>query len=575
MRWSQTFIPTLKEVPQDAEIPSHQLLLRAGLMRKLHSGLFTFLPLGLRALRKVSQIIREEMDRAGAVEILMPALHPQELWERTGRLESMKEVMFTFKDRADRPLLLGPTHEEVVTDLAAREISSYRQLPVNFYQIQTKFRDEIRPRFGLMRAKEFIMKDAYSFDTDWDGAQRSYQAMYDAYVRIFKRCGLVTKPVEADTGAMGGNQSHEFMVITDAGEDGLVECDSCSYAANLERAEGISTHVYASPATLLPVEKIATPTQRTIQEVADFLKADPRNLLKTLVYEADGALIAVVLPGDREVNEIKLRKALGASAVALAADHQVRALTGASPGFVGPVGLSGVKIVCDRTAQGLQDGVTGANEDGFHILNVSLERDVKVDLFADVALAKEGDRCPSCGGTLRVKRGVEVGHVFKLGTKYSEALGAKFLDEAGQSQVAIMGCYGIGVSRTLQAVVEQSHDKDGIRWPVSIAPFQVHAVLLTPQDAASREAGDRAVAELESLGVEVLYDDRDERPGFKFKDADLIGLPIRLTIGGKSLARGVAEVKLRGVDGIQEVPVAEAPARVAQIVREQLAALNA
>ncbi len=575
MRWSQTFIPTLKEVPQDAEIPSHQLLLRAGLMRKLHSGLFTFLPLGLRALRKVSQIIREEMDRAGAMEILMPALHPQELWELTGRLTSMKDVMFTFKDRADRPLLLGPTHEEVVTDLAAREISSYRQLPVNFYQIQTKFRDEIRPRFGLMRAKEFIMKDAYSFDTDWDGASRSYQAMYDAYVRIFKRCGLVTKPVEADTGAMGGNQSHEFMVITDAGEDGLVECDSCSYAANLERAEGISTHVYATPATLLPVEKIATPTQRTIQEVADFLKADPKNLLKTLVYEADGALVAVVLPGDREVNEIKLRKALGASAVALAADHQVRALTGATPGFVGPVGLSGVKIVCDRTAQGLQDGVTGANEDGHHIIHVSLERDVKVDLFADIAMAKEGDRCPVCGGTLRVKRGVEVGHVFKLGTKYSEALGATFLDEAGQTQTAIMGCYGIGVSRTLQAVVEQSHDKDGIRWPVSIAPFQVHAVLLTPQDAASREAGDRAVAALEGLGVEVLYDDRDERPGFKFKDADLLGMPLRLTIGGKSLARGVAEVKIRGVEGIQEVPVAEAPARVAELVREQLAALNA
>jgi prolyl-tRNA synthetase len=575
VRWSQTFIPTLKEVPQDAEIPSHQLLLRAGLMRKLHSGLFTFLPLGLRALRKVSQIIREEMDRAGAIEILMPALHPQELWERTGRLTTMKDVMFTFKDRADRPLLLGPTHEEVVTDLAAREISSYRQLPVNFYQIQTKFRDEIRPRFGLMRAKEFVMKDAYSFDTDWDGASRSYQAMYDAYVRIFKRCGLVTKPVEADTGAMGGNQSHEFMVITDAGEDGLVECDACSYAANLERAEGVSTHVYAAPAALLPVEKIATPTQRTIQEVADFLKADPKNLLKTLVYEADGALVAVVLPGDREVNEIKLRKALGANAVALAADHQVRALTGATPGFVGPVGLTGVKIVCDRTAKGLQDGVTGANEDGHHIVHVSLERDVKVDLFADIAMAREGDRCPSCGGTLRVKRGVEVGHVFKLGTKYSEALGATFLDEAGQSQVAIMGCYGIGVSRTLQAVVEQSHDKDGIRWPVSIAPFQVHAVLLTPQDAASREAGDRAVAALEALGVEVLYDDRDERPGFKFKDADLIGLPIRLTIGGKSLARGVAEVKIRGVDGIQEVPVAEAPARVAELVREQLAALNA
>lgn len=544
-RWSEQLIPTLKESPQDAEIPSHQLMLRAGLMRKLAGGLYIFLPLGLRALRKVERIVREEMDRAGALEILMPALHPREVWERTGRYEVLRDVMFKIKDRQEREMVLGPTHEEIVTDLVAREINSYRQLPKNFYQIQTKFRDEIRPRFGLMRAKEFSMKDAYSFDVDDAAADISYKAMYDAYVRIFERCGLRTKIVEADTGAMGGSFSHEFMVLADAGEDGLVECEQCPYAANLERAEtGEMAPLLFDGADELP-EAVDTPNARTINEVAAYFDTTPAQMIKTLIYVADGEPVAVMAPGDREINEIKLKRALGAAELGLADDATIERVTGAPVGFAGPVGLVGVRMLADVKLKNGCGMITGANQGDRHIRNVDLGRDVPNLEYADLVFAQDGDPCPRCGGALRQKRGIEVGHVFKLGTKYSEKLGALYLDEHGKQHPAVMGCYGIGVTRTLQAVIEQSHDKDGIIWPAAIAPYQLEVLIITPKHGPSMETGMELAAALEVAGFDVIVDDRDERPGFKFKDADLLGLPLRLSVGEKSLARGVVEIKCR------------------------------
>lgn len=573
MRWSKQLIPTLREAPQEAEIPSHQLMLRAGLIRKLASGLYTFLPLGLRALQKVERIVREEMDRAGALEILMPALHPQEIWEQTGRFEVLKDVMFKIRDRQERPMVLGPTHEEIVTDLVAHEVSSYRQLPINLYQIQTKFRDEIRPRFGLMRAKEFIMKDAYSFDTSWEGAEASYQAMYEAYKRIFKRCGLRTKIVEADTGAMGGSSSHEFMVLADSGEDGLVECEKCPYAANLERAETAESpaRVFAD-ADKMP-EVVATPGRRTIAEVADFFKSPPERFIKTLIYLADGAPVGVLVPGEREVNEIKLRRALGAQAVALADDETIQRVTGAPVGFAGPVGLN-IRMIADVRLRGVRGAITGANRNDAHIVNVDLARDTRVEAFADLVFAKEGDGCPRCGGRLVEKRGIEVGHVFKLGTKYSEKLGACYLDAAGQQHPAIMGCYGIGVTRTLQAVIEQSHDKDGIVWPISLAPYDVEVLVVNMQHAESVAVGERLAQELEKRGAEVLLDDRDERPGVKFKDADLLGLPLRVSVGERSLAKGGVEIRFRKSGEVRMADIGSAANKVVQCLEELRRALE-
>jgi prolyl-tRNA synthetase len=566
-RWSQQCIPTLKESPQDAEIPSHRLMLRAGLMRKLGGGLYTFMPLGLRALRKVEAIVREEMNRAGALEILMPALHPREVWERTGRYDVLKDVMFKIVDRQEREMVLGPTHEEIVTDLVAREISSYRQLPRNFYQIQTKFRDEIRPRFGLMRAKEFIMKDAYSFDVDSDAADVSYQAMYDAYVRIFARCGLATRIVEADTGAMGGSSSHEFMVLADAGEDGLVECPACGYAANLERAESAPSGSVEFADADQPLETVDTPNARTIAEVAAFFDTDPARMIKTLIYKADGQLVAVLLPGDRDVNDIKLKRALGAAELDLASDAEVEAATGAPVGFAGPVGLTGVRLIADQRLRGYRGAITGANAVDQHLVHVDLERDVGALDYVDLTLARDGDICARCGGTLQEKRGIEVGHVFKLGTKYSEKLGALYLDEQGKQHPAVMGCYGIGVTRTLQAVIEQRHDGDGIQWPAAIAPYPVEVLIINAQHAESVAVAERIAADLEAAGIEVLLDDRDERPGVKFKDADLLGLPVRLGIGEKSLKRGEVEVTVRATGERS----ACAPEQVVETVRGILA----
>ncbi len=563
MRWSRTLIATLRDDPQDAEIVSHKLMLRAGLVRKLSGGLYTFMPLGLRALQKVSQIIREEMNLAGAQEILMPALQPAELWERSGRLATMGPGMFRLKDRAERLMTLGPTHEEVVTQLVAGEISSYRQLPCTLYQIQTKFRDEIRPRFGLMRAKEFIMKDAYSFDTSLDTADVSYQSMYDAYVRIFRRCGLDARPVEADTGDIGGKWSHEFMVLADSGEDGIVDCPACGYAANQERAERacpVAPSVQECPAN----ESVNTPNVHTIDELTAFLKCDADRLIKTLICLADGKPVAALMPGDRDLNEQKLKRMLNAKKVELADDETILKITGAPVGFAGPVNLA-IPIYADNALQGATDRIAGANRQDTHILHVNLGRDATITAFGDIVIAGAGDICPRCGKTMQMKRGIEVGHVFKLGTKYSESFEARYLNDKGQNEIMVMGCYGIGVTRTLQAVIEQSHDADGIVWPISVAPFAVNLLLLDPKDPAVCAVADQLEKDLQAKGLDVFVDDREERPGVKFKDADLIGCPIRVVAGAKGLAKGGVEIKLRTSKTVAIVPLEQAADAVSKL----------
>jgi prolyl-tRNA synthetase len=481
--------------------------------------------------------------------------------------------MFKVKDRQQRDMVLGPTHEEVISDLSARQINSYRQLPKTFYQIQTKFRDEIRPRFGLMRAKEFIMKDAYSFDVSWDAADVSYQAMYDAYVRIFNRCGLRAKVVEADTGAIGGDFSHEFMVLADAGEDGIVECEACSYAANLERAERKTPASKPSSTDLLP-SVVATPGKRTIEEVSTFLQIKPWDLIKTLIYVADGQPIAVLVAGNRELNEHKLRRILKATTLELADDAMILKVTGAPVGFAGPVGLK-IPIYADVELQTPRVSATGANVVDSHLINVLVGRDFTVTAFHDLVIAKEGDKCPRCGTRMRGKRGIEVGHVFKLGTKYSQLFNAGYLDAEGNHQISIMGCYGIGVTRTLQAVIEQCHDKDGIRWPVSVAPFAVclTPLVVTPGSQPMTLALDLQ-ARLEAAGIETILDDRDERPGVKFKDSELVGFPLRVNLGEKSLAKGEVELKPRG-GTMRMVPIAEAAAEVIAWVRAESERLGA
>ena len=572
MRWSRSLIATLREDPQEAEIDSHKLLLRAGLIRKLAGGLYTFLPLGLRALKKVEAIIREEMDRAGALEILMPALQPAELWEKTGRLATMGPGMFTLKDRQERLMALGPTHEEVVTDLITREINSYRQLPCTVYQIQTKFRDEIRPRFGLMRAKEFIMKDAYSFDTSLDAADASYQAMYDAYVRLFTRCGLHVKPVEADTGAIGGKWSHEFMVMADSGEDAVIECSACAYAANVEKAERAVTP--PPPGAACPAaEPVTTPATRTIEAVAAYLKLAPDRIIKTVIYSADGKPVAALVPGDREVNEHKLQRMLGAKILERADDGMIGRVTGAPVGYAGPVGLT-IPIVADQALENAADRVVGANAADTHLIHVCIGRDACVTAFGDLVNACAGDTCPRCAQPLRLTRGIEVGHVFKLGTKYTEAFGSRYLNESGKTEIMIMGCYGIGVTRTLQAIVEQCHDANGIIWPATVAPYTVALLSLDPKDAAVSQAVAAIERQLEDAGIDVLVDDRDDRPGVKFKDADLVGFPFRVVVGSKSLAKGCVELKRRSGADSELIPLENAAARIQQVVANARAALD-
>lgn len=578
MRWSQLFIPTLKETPQDAEIPSHQLMLRAGLIRKLGSGLYTYLGLGYRALQNVQGIVRDEMNRAGGQEILMPAVQPAELWRRSGRYEMMADVMFCLKDKHDRDMVLGPTHEEVITEIVAKEITSYRQLPVNFYQIQTKFRDEIRPRFGLMRSREFIMKDAYSFDADDDAANASYKLMFDAYTRIFARCGLASSAVEADTGAIGGNHSHEFMVLAEAGEDGIAVCESCGYAANLEKAES-RIEPRKDPEDSEAMSLVDTPKLSKIEAVAKFFDKPADRCIKTLIFvasyhddSADEApdreeLVAVAVPGDRDVNEIKLRKVLGAARLSMAEPKVVVEATGAALGYAGPIGLS-CRVIADERLRGIRGATAGPNQTDKHYAHVDLERDADIQEWVDVCTVQPGDGCPRCDASLIEKRGIEVGHVFKLGTKYSDILGAKFLDADGKQHPMIMGCYGIGVSRTLQAAIEQCHDENGIVWPITLAPFPVQIVAMDPKDEDASAVVEKLEADLNAAGIDVLIDDRDERPGVKFKDADLVGMPIRLTIGKRGLGNGIVEMKLRTEADREDLPLADAASLVIAKVAE-------
>ena len=570
MKWTKSLIQTLREDPGDAEIDSHKLMVRAGLMKKVAGGLYTYLPLGMRSLNKVQKIVREEMDRAGAQEIVMPILQPAELWKTSGRWESMGPGMFRLKDRASHDYALSPTAEEMVTDVVKSIVSSYRQLPLTVYQIQWKFRDEIRPRFGLMRSKEFLMKDAYSFDTSLEAADASYMAMFNAYKKVFERCGLKAYPVEADTGDIGGKFSHEFHVLAEAGEDGIAFCDGCGYAANLEKAE--RKVAPRNDAACGEMEVVSTPGAKTIEQVSKFMGVPGSAFVKSLVYSVDGTPVMVCVPGDRDVNEVKLKHVLGAKKVELADYETVLKVTGAQPGSVGPVFAANcqlptsnsLRIIADQELKGAKGCIVGANKDDHHIKNVDLERDAKIADYADLVIVRDGDICAKCGKPMAIKRGIEVGHVFKLGTKYTDAFKAVYKNDQLAEQVMVMGCYGIGVSRTMQAVIEQSHDKDGIVWPASVAPYQVCISLLDPDKEDVAKVAFDLEAALEAEGIDVIVDDRAERPGVKFKDADLIGFPVRVVVGGKGLANGGVEVKRRADDKskMKLVPVAEATAAI-------------
>ncbi|MBW1942955.1 MAG: proline--tRNA ligase [Deltaproteobacteria bacterium] len=570
MRYSRYFIPTHKETPADAEIISHQLMLRAGLIRKLTSGIYTYLPAGLKALRKVEDIIRQEMNRSGAIELLMPAVQPAELWQETGRWDYYGSELLRFKDRHQRDSCLGPTHEEVITDLVRNEIHSYRQMPLNFYQIQTKFRDEIRPRFGVMRAREFVMKDGYSFDAEEPGADKSYQIMFDAYNRIFKRCGLQFRAVEADTGSIGGSFSHEFMVLADTGEDQLVNCLKCDYAANLEKAEVHWGGEKAAPLSgeWKPLEEVETPNMKSVEEVTDFLSITPQALVKTLILRSGDRVLAALVRGDHELNEIKLKNLLGLDQIELADPKIVEEVTGAPMGFAGPVGLQ-IEVLADHAIRDMKDFVTGGNKSDLHLRNVNVERDFQVAQFADLRVIAPGDACPKCGGEAHFGRGIEVGHVFKLGTKYSKAMGAVFLDENGKEIPIIMGCYGIGVGRTLAAAIEQNHDQDGIIFPIPMAPFEVVILPLQMHESEVAETAEKLHEELLGFGLDVLLDDRDLRAGIKFKDADLLGTPLRITIGMRSLKEQKVELKLRTESESTLIPLRE----TSRIIREKIKTL--
>ncbi|MCK6553174.1 proline--tRNA ligase [Candidatus Binatia bacterium] len=569
MRYRQTLIPTLKEDPADAEVVSHKLMVRAGMIRQVARGIYDFLPLGLRVVRKVEDIVRAEMNRAGAQEILMPAICPAELWIESGRWDQYGKELLRMKDRYDRDFCFGPTHEEIVTDIVRREIRSYRDLPLNLYQIQVKFRDEVRPRFGLMRGREFIMKDAYSFHPDIEDCRREYQHMAATYRRIFERCGLTTRQVESDTGAIGGRQAHEFQVLADSGEDAIVSCTGCDYAANVEKAE-VGDAPPPHRVTTAGMKKVRTPEKRTIDEVAGFLAMPPERFVKTLVYvTSDGATLAVLCRGDHEVSDVKLKSFLGASWIALADAATVEQATGSAVGFAGPLGLR-CRIVADTGVRGLTGAVIGANEEDHHFVDVDVDRDLGSLEFADLRLARAGDPCPRCpAGTFAGHRGIEVGNIFYLGTKYSAAMKATFLDAQGQERPLEMGCYGIGITRTAAAAVEQYHDDNGIVWPMPLAPAHVHLLPVNIGEAPLREAAENLYRGLSAAGVEVLFDDREERPGIKFKDADLLGLPLRVTVGQKSLQRGCVELKRRTETAAHDLPLADAVDRLAEIVRAE------
>ena len=567
MRWSETFIPTLKEAPAEAEILSHQLLLRAGLVRKLAGGLYTFLPAGVRVLHKIEAIVREEMEQAGALEVLMPAVQPPDIWQASGRYEQAADVLFKVADSKGREWLLGPTHEEVVTSMAAVELNSYRQLPVNFYQVQTKFRDEIRPRFGLMRAREFIMKDAYSFDATDEAALISYQKMYDAYVRIFERCGVQAFPVEADTGVMGGNHSHEFMIPAQTGESEVAYTEDGNYSANVEKA-GSQGPLAATPSECTgAVEEFATPNVKTIEDLAGAPYQVPAEAqIKTLVFIAEDKPVVALMRGDDEANEAKLAVAFGTAIFRPAEAEEIHAALGAHPGSLGAVGVGGIPVYADSQLKQAAGMTTGANKDGFHIRNVNVARDLSQVQFLDLRTVREGELSAE-GQPLKIRRAIEVGHVFKLGTKYSEALGASFLDEDGKAQAPVMGCYGLGVTRTLQAIIEYSNDDNGIVWPAAVSPWQVCITALDVEaDGEVMQVATQIHEELNTAGIDTILDDRELRPGIKFKDSELVGFPVRLGIGARSLKEGNVEFTLRSEGGREAVPVSEAVARVKAVL---------
>jgi prolyl-tRNA synthetase len=548
MRYSRAFIPTLKEDPADAEAISHKLMFRAGLIRKLVAGAYSYLPLGLRALKKIEAIVRKEMDASGALEVLMPALQPAQLWHETGRYEIIGEELVKFKDRTGREMVIGPTHEEVVTDIARYHLRSYKDLPKILYQIQTKLRDEPRPRFGVIRSKEFIMKDGYSFDRDSKGLDENYKAMFNAYKRIFLRCGLNAVAVEADPGFMGGNESAEFMVLSESGEDIVAACKNCDYSSSLARARCVPVqgHWPPVPGPRTPAMfEVNTPGISTIDKVSVFLKRTPRDMIKTLIYIADGKPVAVLVRGDHDVNESKLAALLKVRGLALADEHTIVKVTGGPVGFSGPCGLKGVDIIIDHGIKVISTGVTGANKKDRHLINVVPGRDIDIRQTEDIRYMISGDPCPRCGAKIELKKAIEIGHVFKLGTKYSDNMRARFIDSDGKEKPLIMGCYGIGMNRIMAAVIEQNNDKDGIIWPASIAPYPVIIISLNMRDNAVCSASEGVYEQFYKAGIEVLMDDRDISPGIKFKDADLIGIPIQIIIGSKGLAESMVEVKIR------------------------------
>lgn len=565
MRWSQTYISTLRESPQEAEIRSHRLMIRAGLIQKLAGGLYSFLPLGLKALRKVENIIRQVMSKHGAIEVLLPILQPKEIWTRSGRWETIRDLMLVAEDRQKRSFVLGPTHEEVITDLVSKRIRSYRDLPKNFYQIQTKFRDEIRPRFGLMRAREFLMKDGYSFDIDDASSEKSYWNMAEAYHEIFTRCGFKYAMVEADTGVMGGSLSHEFMVLAETGEDEIFSCEACHYSANRELAKRLP---HVSPSlSQKGYEPVHTPGLKSVDEVSQFLGVKPDQLVKTLLYQIDGKPLAVLTRGDVQINEGKLCRWLGQSKLKLADEKWVSETLGAEMGFVGPVGLNNVRIVADLSVQGLHDAVTGANQKDTHFLHVDIERDCKVEAYEDIGFAQKGDLCASCKAPLDIFRGIEVGHVFKLGTKYAQKLDAYVLNPQGSKVPCVMGCYGIGVSRTLAAFVEQNSTEEGILWNRALAPYEILILPLQMESAPLREAAEKIYQEMLGREWDVLMDDRTERAGVKFKDADLIGIPLQITLGQKLFETGKLEIFIRTSGQKEEIPIENVISRTDEILR--------
>ena len=559
MKMSNMLVSTLREVPAEAEIDSHKLMLRAGMIRKMAAGIYNYMPLGLKALKNVEEIVREEMNAAGAQEFLASAMLPAELWQESGRWDVYGAEMFRLKDRNNRDYCLGPTHEEVFTDIARTEIKSYKQLPVNLYQIQTKYRDERRPRFGVMRSREFVMKDAYSFDKDQAGLDASYDKMHAAYINIFNRCGIDAKCVEADSGAIGGSNSAEFMVKSEVGEDDVVFCTECNYAANIEKAE--TKAEIAEVEELVEVQKIETPDSRSIEEVSEFLKVSPKKTVKTLIYNVDGKLVGVLVRGDREVNEVKVANASNATSdIELASHEEVKRATNSETGFAGPINLAVDLLLVDEEVSKMYNMVVGANETGYHLTGVNYGRDFE-GVVGDFRNIEEGEACPKCGAKVTIARGTEVGHIFKLGTKYSEAMNAKFIDENGKEQPFIMGCYGIGVTRTVASIIEQHHDENGIIWPLEVAPYHVSVIAVNSKDEEQMRVATEIYNELIEMGVEALLDDRKERAGVKFKDSELMGIPMRITVG-KKIGDGEVEFKLRTGSENETIKIEEAKERV-------------